>query len=74
MIRVLNLLKKLCNKLVMATAQKSEVKLVHMADNGENETVVQNRDESKHYSLTTGKKKKFQNFTITFCIIKYYFL
>lgn len=41
----------------MATAQKSEVKLVHMADNGENETVVQNRDESKHYSLTTGKKK-----------------
>lgn len=42
----------------MATAQKSEVKLVHMADNGENETVVQNRDESKHYSLTTGKKKK----------------
>lgn len=58
----------------MATAQKSEVKLVHMADNGENETVVQNRDESKHYSLTTGKKKKFQNFTITFCIIKYYFL
>lgn len=58
----------------MATAQKSEVKLVHMADNGENETVVQNRDESKHYSLTTGKKKKIQNFTITFCIIKYYFL
>lgn len=42
----------------MASAQKSEVKLVHMADNGENETVVQNRDESKHYSLTTGKKKK----------------
>lgn len=46
----------------MATAQKSEVKLVHMADNGENETVVQNRDESKHYSLTTGKKKKNPKF------------